>query len=201
MHMLMHIPPHLALLFRDRQRGWPKACGATFKRGVFKSKAVVGQLALALGNPQAKQIYATSADTVLGYMIKGARAGTLATYGHQSACFDPFPFPADVPERLQDQIRAQAEALDALRKRVLAEHADLTLTGLYNVLEKLRAGTALTLRDRDVHDRGLVTLVRQHHDAIDALIAEAYGWSADLTDAEILTVALNRVRAAEEAKG
>lgn len=28
------------------------------------------------------------------------------------------------------------------RKRVLAEHEHLTLTGLYNVLEKLRAGTA-----------------------------------------------------------
>lgn len=95
-----------------------------------------------------------------------------------------------------------------LRKRVLAAHDDLTLTGLYNVLELLRAGTPLSDKDRDMHDRGLVTIIRQHHDALDALVAQAYGWGADhaagtLTDAEILTrlVALNTARAAEEARG
>lgn len=125
----------------------------------------------------------------------------------KSRCFDPFPFPADVPEPLKAKIRVQAEALDALRKRVLADHADLTLTKLYNVLEALRAnsgqGRALTDVERDMHDRGLVTLIHQHHDAIDALVAEAYGWTADLSDEEILTrlVALNKQRAAEEAKG
>lgn len=121
----------------------------------------------------------------------------------KTRCFDPFPFPADVPEPLKDKIRAEAEALDALRKRALAEHEDLTLTKLYNVLEALREGRALTEAERDMHDRGLVTLIRQHHDAIDALVAEAYGWPADLSDEEILTllVALNKERAAEEARG
>ncbi len=121
----------------------------------------------------------------------------------KSACFDPFPFPADVVEPIKVRIRAEAEALDGLRKRVLAEHEDLTLTKLYNVLEALREGRALTQAERDVHDRGLVTLIRQHHDAIDALVAEAYGWPADLSDEDILArlVALNKQRAAEEAKG
>lgn len=121
----------------------------------------------------------------------------------KSDAFDPFPFPADVPEPLKDRIRAEAEALDALRKRVLESHDDLTLTKLYNVLEALRAGTALSDAERDIHDRGLVTLIRQHHDAIDALVAEAYGWPADLNDEDILTrlVALNRERAGEEARG
>ncbi|WP_033924991.1 class I SAM-dependent DNA methyltransferase [Sphingomonas sp. 35-24ZXX] len=117
--------------------------------------------------------------------------------------FQPFPFPADVPERLRDRIRTEAEGLDALRKRVLATHEDLTLTKLYNVLEALREGRALTEQERDMHDRGLVTLVRQHHDTIDALVAEAYGWPVDLSDEDILTrlVALNKERAAEEARG
>jgi len=130
----------------------------------------------------------------------------------KSRCFDPFPFPADVPEPLKARIRAEAEALDALRKRVLAEHPDLTLTKLYNVMEALRAadrgGPALTDKDRDVHDRGLVTLIRQHHDAIDDGVADAYGWGDDhragtLDDETILTrlVALNTERAAEEARG
>lgn len=122
---------------------------------------------------------------------------------NNSRCFDPFPFPADVPEPLKDKIRTEAEALDALRKRVLESHEDLTLTKLYNVREALREGRALTEAERDSHDRGLVTLICQHHDAIDALVAEAYGWPADLSDEDILTrlVALNKERAAEEAKG
>ena len=123
-------------------------------------------------------------------------------YQHEST-FKPFPFPADVPEPLKDRIRAEAEALDTLRKRVLAEHDDLTLTRLYNVLEALRAGRPLTPQERDIHDRGLVTLIRQHHDEIDRLVADAYGWPHDLSDEDILTrlVALNKERAGEEARG
>lgn len=121
----------------------------------------------------------------------------------KTRCFDPFPFPADFAEPLKDKIRSEAEALDALRKRVLAQHEDLTLTKLYNVLEALRAGRALADPERDMHDRGLVTLIRQHHDCLDALVAQAYGWPANISDEEILTrlVALNKERAAEEGKG
>ncbi|MDK2757610.1 MAG: hypothetical protein KYX66_12840 [Blastomonas fulva] len=61
---------------------------------------------------------------------------------NKSPCFDPFPFPAEVGEPLKDKIRTEAEALDALRKRVLESHEDLTLTKLYNVLEALREGRA-----------------------------------------------------------
>ncbi len=128
--------------------------------------------------------------------------GNDPVYNHPF-CFGKFPFPADVPEPLKERIRAEAEALDALRKRVLAEHADLTLTRLYNVLEALKEGRALTEAERDIHDKGLVSLIRQHHDAIDALVAQAYDWPADLADEEILVrlVALNKARAAEEARG
>lgn len=127
---------------------------------------------------------------------------------NKSRCFDPFPYPAESNERVIDRLREQAEALDTLRKRVLAEHADLTLTKLYNVLEALRDGRALTPPERDIHDRGLVTLIRQHHDAIDEGVADAYGWGDEhragtLDEETILTrlVALNKERAAEEARG
>lgn len=121
----------------------------------------------------------------------------------KSRCFDPFPFPADVPEPLRHRLGIEAEALDTLRKRVLTEQDDLTLTKLYNVLEALRSGRTLTAPERDLHDRGLVTLLRERHDTIDALVAEAYGWPVDLADEEILLrlVALNAARAAEEARG
>ena len=60
----------------------------------------------------------------------------------KSLVFDTFPFPAP-PDALKARIRAVAEELDALRKQRQVEHPDLTLTQIYNVLEKLRRGEAL----------------------------------------------------------
>ena len=123
----------------------------------------------------------------------------------KSRCFDPFPFPAaDDPQR--QRIRAIADDLDALRKRVLADHAHLTLTGLYNVLERLRAGVTpadLDPAERRTFDDGLVLILKELHDRLDAAVADAYGWPADLADDDILSrlVALNQERAAEEARG
>ena len=120
---------------------------------------------------------------------------------NNSVCFDPFPFPL-CGEREKARIRELAEALDAHRKQVQAQHG-VTLTGLYNVLEKIRAGAALTEKEKIVHDRGLVSTLKSLHDDLDAAVSAAYGWPASLTDAEILErlVALNAERAAEEARG
>ena len=123
-------------------------------------------------------------------------------------CFDPFPFP-DLPESpLKQRIRELGERLDSHRKRQQEQHPELTLTGLYNVLEKLRAGATLNAKEKTLHDQGLVTLLRQIHDELDAAVLEAYGW-ADLhpltpeREPELLTrlVALNHERAAEEQRG
>ena len=98
--------------------------------------------------------------------------------------------------------RKFAEELDAHRKRVQAQHG-LTLTGLYNVLEKIRANQPLTDKEKLVHDKGLVSVLKQLHDDLDAAVFSAYGWPVTLTDAEILErlVALNAERAAEERRG
>ncbi len=123
----------------------------------------------------------------------------------KSRCFDPFPFPATDDLRKQ-RIRGIAEELDAHRKRVLAEHPHLTLTGLYNVLERLRAGVApadLEPSERRIFDDGLVLILKELHDRLDVAVADAYGWPVDLADEEILArlVALNKERAKEEARG
>ena len=64
----------------------------------------------------------------------------------KSTCFEKFPFPAEdtglTPE-LSDKIRRLAEQLDAHRKARQAAFEAVTLTGLYNVLAKLRSGEAL----------------------------------------------------------
>ena len=116
--------------------------------------------------------------------------------------FDPFPFP-DPDEATRATLRTLGEELDATRKTVQAEHPDLTLTGLYNVLEKVRAGAALSEAETDVKARGRVLILKDLHDQIDAATADAYGWPRDLTDEQILErlVALNAERAKEEAAG
>jgi hypothetical protein len=123
----------------------------------------------------------------------------------KSECFDPFPFP-DANDIQKKKIRVVAEELDAHRKRVLAAHPHLTLTGLYNLLEVLRAGTKpddLNESDRKIFDDGLVLIMKELHDKLDVAVAEAYGWPAKLTDDEILArlVALNKERASEEKRG
>ena len=53
------------------------------------------------------------------------------------------------------------ERLDDHRKAVLDKHKQLTMTGLYNVLEKVRADEKLTDAEKDVYDAGLIGVLRQ----------------------------------------
>jgi SAM-dependent methyltransferase len=199
--------------------------------------------------------------------------------------FDPFPFPPCVTDEsnpaLRDRLAELGERLDAFRKQRLAEHEFLTMTGMYNVLERIRelewvgrdAGAVtsisplggemperaewgeaastepgaippsvasrhlprkggdlpsippLTDAERDIHEAGLVSVLKDIHDEIDRAVFEAYGWedlgarlvgrpgatmpsphkSADqeAAEEELLTrlVALNVERQAEEARG
>jgi hypothetical protein len=79
---------------------------------------------------------------------------------------------------------------------------DLTLTGLYNVLQALREGRALTAKEKQVHSAGLVGVLKTLHDELDAAVLAAYGWG-DLAKDELLQrlVSLNQRRSAEEAHG
>jgi hypothetical protein len=88
---------------------------------------------------------------------------------------DPFPFPDPTPEQKQ-KIRDLGERLDAHRKKVQAAHPDITITGMYNLLEKLRAGEPFTDKDRDYNNRALVSTLKQIHDDLDVAVLEAYGW-------------------------
>ena len=145
--------------------------------------------------------------------------------------FDPFPFP-DLSQNLalSDRLRDLGERLDAFRKERLAAHDFLTMTGLYNALERYRElnagiGAPLTATERDAHEAGLISVLAEIHDDIDRATFSAYGWS-DLapalvgkpggtvpsdhkTDAQLEAeeellrrlVALNLERAEEEKKG
>ena len=142
--------------------------------------------------------------------------------------FDPFPFPIVGAGKVLNEL---GEGLDSLRKEQLAEHDFLTMTALYNVLERVRElengydVPPLTAKEKDIHEAGLVSVLKDIHDDIDRAVFEVYGW-ADLIPAlvgkpgatmpsphktpeqeeaeeELLTrlVALNQERAAEERRG
>ncbi len=127
--------------------------------------------------------------------------GNDSTYNHTD-CFNKFPFPT-ANDAQRQKIRTLAEELDAHRKRQQGLFPELTLTGMYNVLEKLRSAEPLTTKEKTIHEQGLVSVLKQLHDELDTAVAEAYGWPVDLTDEEILEklVALNAERAKEEAEG
>lgn len=100
---------------------------------------------------------------------------------------------------------------------------------MYNVLDKLKSGAALTAKEKIIHEQGLVAVLKALHDELDRAVLDAYGWN-DLTPLQAVVngnaapasvnlatreeaqralsdallerlVALNAERAAEEAKG
>ena len=138
---------------------------------------------------------------------------------NKSRCFETFPFPELATAEFSDpidvalvdvdgnggptetfgkhtsnRIRVLGEQLDAHRKRQQAAHPGLTLTGMYNVLEKLRSGEALTTKERTIHEQGIVSVLRQLHDELDEAMLNAYGWG-DLI--ETLRIAHGNVTAGE----
>ena len=88
-----------------------------------------------------------------------------------TTCFETFPFPAPTEEQ-RDTIKEAAAGLNKLRENWLnppgvnaAELLKRTLTNLYNKRE---------------------TWIDDAHARLDAAVADAYGWPADLSDSEIL---------------
>jgi hypothetical protein len=163
---------------------------------VFESK-IVG---FALDDAYYLGILSSSIHLVWA-LATGAFLEDRPNYNHTD-CFNKFPFPTPTDAQ-KSQIRDLGERLDAHRKRQQSQYPDLTLTDMYNVLEKERAGEKLNEKERRIHEQGLIGLLRQLHDELDAAVAEAYGWPVDLPEAEILErlVQLNAQRAAEEAAG
>ena len=99
---------------------------------------------------------------------------------NKTRCFETFPFP-DATDEQAACIHSLAEQIDAHRKRQQEQHPDLTLTGMYNVLEKLRAGEPLNGKDKAIHQQGLVSILKEFHDDLDRAVFAAYGWN-DLAD-------------------
>lgn len=99
---------------------------------------------------------------------------------NKTRCLETFPFP-EISEDRATRIRALAERIDAHRKQQQTAHPSMTLTAMYNVLEKLRAGDALNDKERIINQQGLLSILLEDHESLDRAVLEAYGWS-DLAD-------------------
>ena len=151
---------------------------------------------------------------------------------NKTRIFVPMPFAiGEGSDTSGETLTELGDRLDRFRKERLTEHDFLTMTTLYNVLERVRElendcnAPLLTAKEKDIHEAGLVSVLKGIHDDIDRAVFEAYGWG-DLIPAlvgkpgatmpsphkmpeqeeaeeELLTrlVALNGERAAEERRG
>ncbi|MGH9871551.1 MAG: class I SAM-dependent DNA methyltransferase [Pyrinomonadaceae bacterium] len=120
----------------------------------------------------------------------------------KTACFERFPFP-NSDDSQKERIRTLGEQLDAHRKRQQELHPHLTITDMYNVLEKLRTNEPLNDKDLVTNDDGLISILLQIQDDLDAAVFQAYGWPVGLSDEEVLgrLVQLNSERVEEERTG
>jgi hypothetical protein len=121
---------------------------------------------------------------------------------NKTRCFDTFPFP-DCDDDCKERIRQLGETLDAHRKRQQNLHPDTSLTDMYNVLSKLRSNLTLDGDEQRVYEDGLILVLKDIHDLLDAAASDAYGWPLAMTSEEILkrVAALNTERCAEERSG
>jgi hypothetical protein len=144
-----------------------------------ESKVIPDQKVISIALEDAYFLGLLSSQTHILWALTlgGTFGGTLEDRPNynQTQCFDPFPFPDPTPEQKQ-KIRDLGERLDAHRKQVQAAHPDITITGMYNLPEKLRAGEPFTDKDWEYNDRALVSTLKQIHDELDAAVLEAYGW-------------------------
>jgi len=117
-------------------------------------------------------------------------------------CFDSFPFP-DCGDDVGSRIQRVATEIDNRRSEALSSDERVTMTGIYNVIAKLRSGAALTDKERTIHEIATCGILRDLHDELDRYVAEAYGWPWPIEREEILErlVALHDERVEEEKRG
>ncbi|WP_339888045.1 MULTISPECIES: class I SAM-dependent DNA methyltransferase [Rhodopirellula] len=140
---------------------------------------------------------------VVWSLAAGGRLGVGNDPRYQNLkCFEPFPMPI-ADSKAKNRIGGLAERLDAHRRQHQSQFPKLTLTGMYNVLEKLRSEESLNEKEQAIHEHGLVSVLKQIHDDLDAAVLDAYGWPHDLEDEAILQrlVDLNHERSDEESRG
>ncbi|WP_434478228.1 class I SAM-dependent DNA methyltransferase [Gemmatimonas sp.] len=121
---------------------------------------------------------------------------------NNSTCFLSFPFP-NTTEVQQTAIASLAAKLHAHRDAAVARSGAVTVTAMYGVMAKLRAGLSLSPAERIVHTDAACEVLQGIHNELDAAVAAAYGWEWPEVDAVVLErlVTLHDARVLEEQAG
>ncbi|MFS8069823.1 MAG: type IIL restriction-modification enzyme MmeI, partial [Byssovorax sp.] len=145
----------------------------------------------------------SSAIHAIWALAAGSRLGIDGTPRYNKGpCFEAFPFP-EPAAFLRAKIAELAEQIDAHRRAALARDEKIGMTLMYNVIDRLRSGEALTKAEREVHELAACGTLRDLHDELDRRVAEAYGWTWPEAPAVILErlVTLHDLRIQEEGAG
>ena len=135
----------------------------------------------------------TTWATAMGSQLRESQSGLRYT---PTSCFQTFPFPHPTDEQ-RAAIAAAAKRLDELRHNWLHPSATDIPGDDADVEAELRRRTLTALYNANP------TWLQNAHAALDAAVAAAYGWDADIDDQEILArlLALNLQRYEEEQSG
>jgi hypothetical protein len=165
---LTRLPRYIATVETAKHRVFMFLDGATVPDNMLIAIASPDAFHLGVLSSRVHEAWALAAGALMG-------VGNTPRYS-KSRCFDPFPFP-DATEPQKARIRDLAERLDAHRKG--AQGRGVTITGMYNLLAKLRSGEAFTAKEREQHEAAQTEILRQLHDELDAAVIEAYGWAQE----------------------
>ncbi|WP_090275447.1 class I SAM-dependent DNA methyltransferase [Halopseudomonas litoralis] len=161
------LPRYIATVETTKHRVFQFLCASILPDNMLVAIALENAGSLGVLSSRLHVIWALAAGGRLG-------VGNDPRY-NKTRCFETFPFPETSPAQ-QARIGELAERLDAHRKRQQEQHPTLTLTGMYNVLEKLRSEESLNAKDKTIHEQGLVSVLRELHDELDSAVFAAYGW-------------------------
>lgn len=71
-HLLMHVPPTLTRKTSHRHRGWLKACGLTYRKGMMKTSRIGASYKACLASGPSREAYLGNLATVVDYVLKDA---------------------------------------------------------------------------------------------------------------------------------
>ncbi|HNV75967.1 MAG TPA: hypothetical protein PKH96_14910, partial [Gemmatimonadaceae bacterium] len=157
---------------------------------------------IALADEYALGVLSSSIHAIWSFSA-GGRMGVRHTPRYSKGiCFDAFPFPSR-GDPLRTAIADAAVRIERHRSAALGRDETVTLMKLYDVVSALRAGRALTPTQRHLHELGACGVLRDLHDDLDRLVAEAYGWSWPEPPSLVLErlVTLHDARVEEERAG
>lgn len=156
---------------------------------------------IAIDDAFALGVLSSRAHTAWAAAASG-KMGVGNDYRYNKSCFEGFPFP-DPSASVRVEIAALASRIDSHRKAAISRDKVVTMTGMYNVIEKLRTGEALTEAEHRIHDAAACGVLRDLHDELDMLVETAYGWHGHPDTAAMLErlVLLHDERVREEKLG